>query len=120
MIKEINSPHTGVVGVHLNSRRPKASEDYLALHIEYNVAQLYQAFQVTIAIVAACNYMTDAQLKKKQNIVWINLLEYHTLNREPIDENFDDFEDSSGNGGNKPDTKEQVEALRSAWCSATT
>lgn len=32
-----------------------------------------------------------------------------TLNREPIEENFDDLEDSSGKGGNKPDTKEHVE-----------
>lgn len=68
MIKEISSPHTVVVGVHLNSQRPKASEDYLALHSEYNVAQLYQEFQVIIAIVAACNYMTEAQLTISSNI----------------------------------------------------
>lgn len=43
-----------------------------------------------------------------------------TLNREPIDENFDDLAESSGKGGNKPETKEHLDALRSAWCSATT
>lgn len=42
------------------------------------------------------------------------------LNLEPIDENFDCFEDSSFDVGNSPDTKEHVEAFRSAWCSAIT
>jgi len=37
-----------------------------------------------------------------------------------MEENFDCFEDSSGEGGNKPDTKGHFEAQRSAWCSATT
>lgn len=35
-----------------------------------------------------------------------------TLNREPIEENFDDLEDSSGKGGKRPETKEQLEAER--------
>lgn len=35
-----------------------------------------------------------------------------TLNLEPIDENFDVFEDSSGKGGNKALTKSHPEALR--------
>ena len=48
------------------------------------------------------------------------LKQKQTLNREPIEENFDDFEDSSGKGGNKPDTKEHSEVLKSAWCSAIT
>lgn len=30
---------------------------------------------------------------------------YQTLKREPIEENFDDLDDSSANGGNKHDTK---------------
>lgn len=34
----------------------------------------------------------------------------HTLKRDPIEENFEDFEDSS-DGGNKLDTKEQEEAF---------
>lgn len=38
----------------------------------------------------------------------------HTLNREPIEENFDDLDDSSDRGGNRPDTKEQFEAVKSA------
>jgi len=42
------------------------------------------------------------------------------LNREPIEENFDDLDESSAEGGNKPATKEHFEALKSAWCSATT
>lgn len=33
-----------------------------------------------------------------------------TLKREPIDENFVDLEDSSGEGGNKLETKEHWEA----------
>lgn len=45
---------------------------------------------------------------------------HRTLKREPIDENFEDLDDSSANGGNKHDTKEHLEALKSAWCSATT
>ena len=43
-----------------------------------------------------------------------------TLNREPIKENFDYLDDSSGEGGNKPNTKGHLEAQRSVWCSATT
>lgn len=39
--------------------------------------------------------------------IWIQQI--HTLNREPIDENFDDLEDSSAKGGNKPETKEHLE-----------
>lgn len=38
----------------------------------------------------------------------------HTLNRVPIEENFDDLEDSSDEVGNKLATKEQLEALKSA------
>jgi len=33
-----------------------------------------------------------------------------TLNREPIEENFDCLDDSSGEGGNNPDTKGHLEA----------
>lgn len=44
----------------------------------------------------------------------------HTLKRVPIDENLDDFEDSSTDIGNKLDTKEHFEAAKSVWCSATT
>lgn len=40
--------------------------------------------------------------------------EYNTLNLEPIDENFDDFDDSSAKSGNSPETKEHSEALKSA------
>lgn len=40
---------------------------------------------------------------------------YDTLKREPIDENFEDLEEdlveSSGSGGNRPATKEHLEAL---------
>ena len=31
-----------------------------------------------------------------------------------MDENFEDFEDSSAKGGNKPETKEHMEALKRA------
>ena len=37
-----------------------------------------------------------------------------TLNRVPIEENFDDLEDSSDEDGNKLDTKKQVDALKRA------
>lgn len=37
-----------------------------------------------------------------------------TLKRDPIDENFDDFEDSSGRGGNRPATNEHLEAVNKA------
>ena len=50
---------------------------------------------------------TSSQLK-------LNIEESQTLNREPIEENFDDLEDSSGKGGNKPETKEHLEALKSS------
>jgi hypothetical protein len=43
-----------------------------------------------------------------------------TLKREPMEENLDDFDDSSGSGGNRPATKGQFEAVNRAWCSATT
>jgi hypothetical protein len=45
---------------------------------------------------------------------------YETLNCEPIEENFDALNESPAEGGNKPTTKEHLEALKSAWCSATT
>lgn len=35
----------------------------------------------------------------------------NTLKRDPIEENFDDFEDSSGEGGNRPATNEHFEAM---------
>lgn len=38
----------------------------------------------------------------------------YTLNRVPIEENFDDLEDSSDEVGNKLATKEHLEALNSA------
>lgn len=41
-------------------------------------------------------------------------VEDKTLNREPIDENFDVFDDSSGRGGNKSLMKEHLESLKSA------
>ena len=37
-----------------------------------------------------------------------------TLKRDPIDENFEDFDVSSDRGGNKPETKEHLESHRSA------
>jgi len=45
---------------------------------------------------------------------------YHTLNRAPIEENFDDLDDSSVERGNKFATKGHFEALKRAWCSAMT
>jgi hypothetical protein len=39
---------------------------------------------------------------------------HETLNREPIEENFDDLEESSGRGGNKLETKEHLDALSNA------
>lgn len=43
-----------------------------------------------------------------------------TLKREPIEENLEDFDVSSGSGGKRPDTKEHLEALNKSWCSGTT
>lgn len=43
-----------------------------------------------------------------------------TLKRDPMEANLDDFDDSSGSGGNRPTTKEHFEAVNKAWCSATT
>lgn len=43
-----------------------------------------------------------------------------TLKRAPMEENLDDFDDSSGSGGKRPTTKEHFEAVNNAWCSATT
>lgn len=37
-----------------------------------------------------------------------------TLNREPMEENFDLLDDSSGDGRNKLDTKVHLEAYRTA------
>lgn len=37
-----------------------------------------------------------------------------------MEENFEDFEDSSGRGGKRPATKEHFEAFNRSWCSATT
>lgn len=42
------------------------------------------------------------------------LLVSQTLNREPIEENFDVLDESSTKEVNKPETKEQFEALKSA------
>lgn len=40
--------------------------------------------------------------------------QFHTLNLEPIEENFDCLEDSSFDIGNRPETKEHSEALKRA------
>ena len=37
-----------------------------------------------------------------------------TLNREPIEEKFDDLDESSAEGGNNPTTNEHLDALKSA------
>ena len=37
-----------------------------------------------------------------------------TLKRAPMEENLDDFDDSSGSGGNRPTTKEHFEAVNKA------
>ena len=37
-----------------------------------------------------------------------------TLKRAPMEENLDDFDDSSGRGGNRPTTKEHFEAVNKA------
>lgn len=86
------------------------------------MAQRNWGFQAIVAIVAAVitkGESYSAGLCK----MWSNSLRKEnlsTLNREPIEENFDVLEDSSAKGGNKDDTKEHLEALKSAWCSATT
>lgn len=36
---------------------------------------------------------------------------YNTLKRDPMEENLDDFDDSSGSGGNKLTTKGHFEAV---------
>lgn len=43
-----------------------------------------------------------------------------TLNCEPMEENFDCFDVSSGKGGKRLATNVQFEAHKRAWCSATT
>lgn len=48
------------------------------------------------------------------------MIEVNTLKREPIEENFDDLEDSSATGGKRPATKEHLETLNKSWCSGTT
>lgn len=37
-----------------------------------------------------------------------------------MEENLEDFDDSSGSGGNRPATKEHFDAVNRSWCSATT
>ena len=37
-----------------------------------------------------------------------------TLKRDPMDENLDDLDDSSGSGGNKPTTKGHFESVKSS------
>lgn len=37
-----------------------------------------------------------------------------------MEENFEDFDVSSGSGGNKPETNGHLEAFSKSWCSATT
>lgn len=37
-----------------------------------------------------------------------------TLKRDPMEENLDDFDDSSGSGGNRPRTNKQFEAVSKA------
>lgn len=76
-------------------------------------------FQAMLAIVAAFKYKIRMKQEKGKFASDICILR-RTLNREPIDENFDDLEDSSVKGGNNPETKGHLEALRTAWCSGTT
>ena len=58
--------------------------------------------------------LISKKTKPKSNITIPNGELYQTLKREPIDENFEDLDDSSANGGNKHDTKEHLEAPKSA------
>jgi len=77
-----------------------------------------------LVIVAAGHMNRDIKVHKDENqiiFLWKRKEKKSpTLNREPIEENFDLLDDSSGEGTNKPDTKGHLEAYRSAWCSATT
>lgn len=50
----------------------------------------------------------------KRGAKYIRKQKQHALKLEPIEENFDCFEDSSTDFGNKLDAKEHFEALRSA------
>lgn len=84
---------------------------------------MHLVFQAKIAVVAV---QEDDKNKNRRNVntkifhcamsicLIRNLEQKGTLNREPIEENFDDLADSSGKRGNKPETKEHSEALRSA------
>lgn len=56
----------------------------------------------------------------KENAEIIRSWSKDTLKRDPIEENLEDFEVSSGTGGKSPATKEHLEALNRSWCSGTT
>ena len=66
------------------------------------------------AVVAVESTYQNFMSKKQTKHIIKKKLDHHTLNREPIEENFDCLEDSSAKGGNKPDTKEHLEAPKSA------
>lgn len=51
------------------------------------------------------------RLHKLKNVLYVLHKFERTLKRDPIDENFEDFDDSSGLGGNKPAAKEHFEAV---------
>ena len=53
--------------------------------------------------------MTESNMGRICTALHICIQQKHTLNREPIDDNFDDLEDSSAKGGNRPETKEHLE-----------
>lgn len=54
--------------------------------------------------------------KKVNSIQHKNLADWHsigsTLKRDPIEENLDDFDDSSGEGGNRPATNGHFDAVK--------
>lgn len=60
-----------------------------------------------------CNHICYASEKR----TWLG---YITLKRDPMEENFDDLDESSGSGGNRLAAKEHLDAVNRAWCSATT
>lgn len=91
------------------------------------MAQWNSAFQAKLAIVAVQvhdqskdsifikNSRNKNQINKRSKVArFTGIQNIQTLNREPMDENFDVLEDSSGSGGNKPDTNEHLDAVRRA------
>lgn len=120
-----DTPHISTGLGHWSSQIFQAAKLCLASHIWCNVVLLCSMSPSEIVIVAVWQEWIQKQCKgwefpETDGMLYVENKLFFTLNRVPMEENFDCFDVSSGNGGKRLATNEHLEAYKRAWCSATT